>query len=311
MTSPSVTRQARRALRAPGATHDHLLREGILKLLAIKDSDIRLLTVEQCRDAVDKSLHAGGAFSATIPLVSLFYGGFMSLDIADPTRRGQDMFVLSKGHAVAALAAIYAELGYIDPAILKNSRSYTSILNGHPGPLLPGVAIATGPMGQGLGVAQGFAIAGRATHPRFDSYCMVGDGELQEGPIWEAVLYAAQSRLDNFCVLVDRNNGQLDIHDRMVFPMPDLQPVFESFGWQVHNVDATQYDAVFNALERFRFDPRNGKPTAIICNATKGYGAFSDFFNKHKVAAPDALIAQEIALQSERRRARGEEFARY
>jgi transketolase len=290
---------------------DDVVRQGVLKLLAIKDSDIRILTLEQCRDAVDNGLHAGGAFSATIPLVALFYGGFLQLDIADPTSPGQDLFTLSKGHAIAALASIYAELGYFDRQLLKNSRSYKSILNGHPGPLLPGIHLATGPMGQGLGVAQGFAVVGRATHPRFDSYCMVGDGELQEGPIWEAVLYAAQSRLDNFCVLVDRNNGQLDIHDRMVFPMPDLQPVLESFGWQVHNVDATQYDGVFTALERFRFGPRNGRPTAIICNASKGYGAFSDFFNKHKVAAPDALIAQEIALQSDRRRARVDEFSKY
>src|SRR5687768_12676213 len=161
MTSPSVTRQTRRALRAPGATHDHLLREGILKLLAIKDSDIRLLTLEQCRDAVDKSLHAGGAFSATIPLVALYYGGFIDVDVADPTRPGQDLFVLSKGHAVAALASIYAELGYIDRSVLKNSRSYTSILNGHPKPVLPGVHVATSPMRQRLAVAQGFAIAGR------------------------------------------------------------------------------------------------------------------------------------------------------
>jgi hypothetical protein len=86
-------------------------REGILKLLAIKDSDIRLLTLEQCRDAVDKSLHAGGAFSATIPLVTLYYGGFIDVDVADPTRAGQDLFVLSKGHAVAALASIYASWG--------------------------------------------------------------------------------------------------------------------------------------------------------------------------------------------------------
>jgi transketolase len=221
------------------------------------------------------------------------------------------MFTLSKGHAVAALASIYAELGYFDRQVLRNSRSYQSILNGHPGPILPGIHLATGPMGQGFGVAQGFAIAGRARHPQFDSYCMVGDGELQEGPIWEAVMYCGQNRLDNFCVLIDRNNGQLDIHDRMVFPMPNLQPVFESFGWQVHNVDATQYDSVFTALEHFRFNPRNGKPTAIICNATKGYGAFSDFFNKHKVAAPDTLTAQEIALQTEQRRARADEFAAY
>src|SRR5213076_1568363 len=175
MSPRSDTLHKRFGVRAPGATHDHLLRQGILKLLAVKDSDIRLLTLEQCRDAVDKSLHAGGAFSATIPLVALYYGGFVDIDVVDPTRAGQDLFVLSKGHAVAALASIYAKLGYFDRSVLKNSRSYHSILNGHPGPILPGIPIATGPMGQGFGVAQGFAIAGKLG-PCFDSYCMTGDG---------------------------------------------------------------------------------------------------------------------------------------
>src|SRR5271156_2016627 len=289
---------------------DYALRHGILKLLAIKDSDIRLLTLEQSRDAVDKGLHAGGAFSSIIPLVALFYGGFLRLNIEDPTERGQDMFNLSKGHAVAALASIYAELGYFDEKVLKNSRSFASILNGHPGPILPGVQIATGPMGQGIGVAQGFAIAGKSS-PRFDSYCMTGDGELQEGPIWEAVMYAGQNHLDNLCVLVDRNNGQLDLHTRMIFPMPELEAVFRSFGWQAHTVDATQFDGVVAALESFRFGSRNGMPTAIICNSRKGFGSFSDFLNKHKVTMPESVIGQEYALQSEQRQARIDEFAVY
>jgi transketolase len=291
-------------------SRDYVFRQGILKLLAIKDSDVRLLTLEQARDAVDKGLHSGGAFSATIPLVALFYGGFINLNIENPAKRGQDMFTLSKGHAVAALASIYAELGYFDRKVLRNSRSHESILNGHPGPVLPGIHIATGPMGQGCGVAQGFAIAGRL-NPRFDSYCMVGDGELQEGPIWEAVMYSGQNHLDNFCVLVDRNNGQLDVHSRMVFPMPPLDAVFESFGWHVHSVDATQFDGVYAALEKFRFGPRNGKPTAIICNSTKGYGAFTDFMNKHKVTMPDSLIAQEMELQTDQRQGRIDEFVAY
>jgi transketolase len=292
------------------ANRDYAVRQGVLKLLAIKDSDIRLLTLEQSRDAVDKGLHAGGAFSSIIPLVALFYGGFIHLDIEDPTRRGQDIFTLSKGHAVAALASIYAELGYFDRKTLKNSRSFASILNGHPGPILPGVHIATGPMGQGFGVAQGFAIAGR-TSPRFNSYCVTGDGELQEGPIWETVMYAGQHHLDNLCVLVDRNNGQLDLHTRLIFPMPDLETVFRSFGWRAHTVDATQYDGVVAALDTFRFGPRDGKPTAIICNSTKGFGGFSDFLNKHKVTMPDTLIAQEHELQSNQRQARIDEFNLY
>lgn len=311
MGSPStVLAGGRVAGPEPIAPAGYLLRQGVLKLLAVKDSDIRILTLEQCRDAVDKGLHAGGAFSAVIPLTALYYGGFMDLDIADPTRRGQDLFTLSKGHAVAAMASIYADLGYFGREVLRNSRSYSSILNGHPGPILPGVHIATGPMGQGFGVAQGFAIAGRVS-PRFDSYCMCGDGELQEGPIWEGVMYAGAKKLDNLCVMVDRNYGQLDVHSKTVFPMPDLAPVFRSFGWQAFDVDATQHDGVYTALEQFRYGARNGQPTAIICSTTKGYGALSDFFNRHKVAAADALLAQELALQGQQRDDRVAEFGRF
>jgi transketolase N-terminal domain/subunit/transketolase C-terminal domain/subunit len=285
------------------------VRQGILKLLAVKDSDIRLLTLAQSRDAVDKGIHAGGALSATIPLVALYYGGFLDIDVADPTRRGQDLFTLSKGHAVAALASIYAELGYFDQSHLKNSRSFNSILNGHPGPVLPGIHVATGPMGQGLGVAQGLAIAGR-TAPRFDSYVLTGDGELQEGPIWESVMFAAAKHLDNFCVMVDRNYGQLDLANRMIFPMPELSGVFTAFGWNACDVDATDYDGVYTALERFRFGPRNGKPTAIVCHSTKGFGGLSEFLNKHKVTTPDKLIEQEIEQQQDQRRRRVEDFNR-
>src|SRR5271169_6669725 len=161
MSQPALSTQRQRALgRAALASADQLVRQGILRLLAIKDSDVRMLTLEQCRDAVDKGLHAGGAFSAVIPIVSVYYGGFLVPDVCNPTRLGQDLFVLSKGHAVAPLAAIYAELGYFSREILQGSRSYRSILNGHPGPVLPGIHLATGPMGQGLLVAEGFALAG-------------------------------------------------------------------------------------------------------------------------------------------------------
>lgn len=292
------------------SSRERLLRQGLLRLLSIKDSDIRILTLEQNRDAIDSGLHAGGAFSATIPLVALFYGGGLRLNIEDPTQAGQDIFTLSKGHAVAALASIYADLGYFDASVLRNSRSYDSILNGHPGPVLPGIHIATGPMGQGIGVAQGFAIAGRS-EPRFKSYCMVGDGELQEGSVWEAVMYAGQHHLDNLCVLIDRNYGQLDIHTKNIYPMPDFGNVFRAYGWQAIDVDATQYEGVITALEVFRYGSHDGKPTAIVCNTTKGYGALSDFFNRHKVTSSNALIAQEMEQQQERRRRRVADTANF
>ena len=126
-------------------------------LLRIKETKLRISILDQAHEAVDKGIHAGGAFSSVIPLVALYYGGYISYDAKQPTREGLDYFVLSKGHAVAALASVYADLGFFDDSLLKNSRCCSSLLNGHPGPILPGVPISTGPLGEGICVAEGFA----------------------------------------------------------------------------------------------------------------------------------------------------------
>ncbi|MDR8394093.1 hypothetical protein NC796_23270 [Aliifodinibius sp. S!AR15-10] len=287
-----------------------LVRKGIVQLLEIKDSDIRMASLYQCRHAVDKAIHIGGAFSATIPMVSLYYGGIIDVNVEQPTATDQDMFILSKGHAVATLASIYADLGYFDKSVLENSRSIKSILNGHPGPVLPGVHLATGPMGQGMGVAQGLAIAGQRA-PQFDVYAITGDGELQEGPIWEAVMYAGFKRLENFCVMVDHNGGQLDNVSHLHFPYHDMGSAFESFGWRVLEVDATKLHNVYRALLEFKYGEREGKPTAIICKSTKGHGGFSDFMNNHKTNISDDILDQEEALQKQQRAARDKEFCEF
>ena len=287
-----------------------LIKKGTTHLLQIKDSDIRLMNLYQCRYSVDSSIHIGGASSATIPMVNLFYGGIININVEQPTSLGQDMFVLSKGHAVATLASIYADLGYFDRSVLKNSRSVSSILNGHPGPLLPGVHVATGPMGQGLGVAQGFAIAGQRS-PKFDVYAMTGDGELQEGPIWESVMYAGYKRLDNLCVLLDNNNGQLDIVTTLHFPYNSLSANFTSFGWKVIEVDATKYHTVYSALLEFKYGERDGRPTAIICKSTKGHGGLSDYMNTHKATIPNDILDQEDKMQLQQRSAREKEFFQF
>lgn len=274
---------------------DTLIKKGIIRLLEIKDSDIRLTNLYQCRHAVDKAIHIGGASSAVIPMVSLFYGGIINLNVSQPTAMDQDIFVLSKGHAVATLASIYSDLGYFDQALLKNSRSILSPLNGHPGPLLPGVHIATGPMGQGMGVAQGFAIAGQRTRS-FDVYALTGDGELQEGSIWESVMYAGQQKLENLCVMVDSNGGQLDRVSSLHFPFKSLAESFASFNWRVFEVDATQYTMVLSALSVFKHKERDGRPTVIICNTTKGYGSFSSYMNNHKVSISEDLLDQESGI---------------
>ncbi|MEJ7739236.1 MAG: transketolase C-terminal domain-containing protein [Chitinophagaceae bacterium] len=287
-----------------------LINRGITRLLEIKDSDIRLLNLHQCRYAVDNAIHIGGAFSATIPMVSLFYGGIIDLNIEQPTATDQDLFVLSKGHAVATLASIYADLGYFDRSVLENSRSISSILNGHPGPLLPGVHVATGPMGQGMGVAQGFAIAGQKS-PGFDVYAVTGDGELQEGSIWETVMYAGYKRLDNLCVMVDNNGGQLDIVNTLHFPYHGLGASFASFGWRVIEVDATKYHTVYEALRKFKYGKRDGMPTAIICKSTKGHGGFSDYMNNHKTSITNDVLDQECGLQKQQRETREKEFCTF
>ena len=287
-----------------------LEKQATTRLLEIKDRDIRLKSLQQCRHAVDGAIHIGGAFSATIPMVSLFYGGFINLNIEQPTDPDQDIFVLSKGHAVATLASIYSDLGYFDKSVLEQSRSINSILNGHPGPVLPGVQIATGPMGQGLGVAQGFAILGQKS-PGFDVFAMTGDGELQEGPIWEAVMYAGSERLENFCVMVDHNGGQLDITNRLHFPYHNLGASFASFGWRVVEVDATRYHMVCDALYDFKFGARDGRPTVIICHTTKGHGGFSNLMNKHKTAIPKQVLDLETQLHEKSRRQREIGFCQF
>lgn len=287
-----------------------LLKKGINQLLEIKDADIRLLNLHQCAHAVDKSIHIGGAFSATIPMVSLFYGGIIDVNVENPTAVNQDQFVLSKGHAVATLASIYADLGYFDMDTLKNSRSISSILNGHPGPVLPGVHVATGPMGQGMGVAQGFAIAGQRS-PNFDVYALTGDGELQEGPIWEAVMYAGAKKLENLCIMVDNNGGQLDNVTSLHFPYNSLGASFASFGWKVMEVDATKYHSVYEALHSFKYEPRDGRPTVIICKSTKGFGGFSKQMDNHKTSLTSEILDQESGLQNQSRRNREKSFCEF
>jgi len=282
-------------------------KKGLHKLLLVKDSDLRIMTLEQGLQAVDKGIHSGGAFSAVVPLTALYYGGYMNYSVKNPTAEGQDMFVLSKGHAVASMASIYADLGYFDKSVLDNSRSHESLLNGHPGPILPGVHISTGPLGQGCCVAQGYAIAG-TINSSFNVFSLLGDGELQEGIVWESVMHAAHKKLDNLCFIVDKNHGQLDRSDRMILPMDRVEEQFKGFGWRVISVDGTKYEPVCNALETFTKAPRDGRPTVIICNTKKGFGAFSQFLTKHKVTLKEELTHQEIGLQRQRREQREHDF---
>ena len=271
-------------------------RAAFIKLLEVKETSLRAGMLEQAYSAADKGMHIGGAFSALIPLTALYYGGYIDTDVENPTDTGNDIFILSKGHAVAALAQIYADMGYFDESVLYGSRSLNSILNGHPGPLLPGVHVSTGPLGEGICVAEGFAIAGKRGK-EFNVFAMTGDGELQEGIAWEAFMYAAQRKLSNFCVLVDCNDGQLDDISRLIVPFSDLGEQIESFGWNVCEVDSTRFAPVLSALDRFKYGAGDGRPTAILCKSAKGYGGFSSVTCRHKIQLDEKTYLTEKELQ--------------
>jgi len=285
-------------------------RKGLIKLLELKDADVRASILHQGTSAIDKGVHIGGAFSAVIPLVALYYGSVMEYDVQDPTRTDKDLMILSKGHGVAALASIYADVGYFSSEILEHSRSHQSILNGHPGPILPGVPIATGPLGQGLAVAQGFALHAK-NHSSSRVFAVAGDGELQEGIVWEAFMFAAQKRLDNLCVIIDKNHGQLDDHTKLHIGMDALDQQLEAFGWKVVTVDGTRFDQLLGVLDDFVNGTPDGRPLAIISETYKGFGAFSAGLNKHKITLGDDLFVQELALQKARRKARAEAYIQY
>ncbi|MGI6154226.1 MAG: transketolase, partial [Christensenellaceae bacterium] len=266
-------------------------------LLKVKETQIRMSIIDQAMNAIDRGIHSGGAMSAVTPLITLYYGGFIKYDVQNPTKREQDYFVLSKGHATATMTSIYADLGYFSTELLKNTRAYYSIVNGHPGPILPGVHVSTGPLGEGICVAQGLAIAGMIDGI-FDVFTMTGDGELQEGMAWESIIYAGQHGLSNLCVLVDNNSGQLDTYDRLLYPSDaHLAEQFESFNWNALEVDANSFDGLLNTLSAFKYGNRNGRPTAIICKSRKGVGGFSALFNKHKISMDEQLYANEMELQ--------------
>ncbi len=286
---------------------EYILQKGKELLLEYKDSILRISVLQQAADAVDNGVHIGGVFSAVIPLATLYYGGFIQLDIENPTAEDQDVFVLSKGHSVAAITTIYADKGYFPKDLLKNTRSIESIINGHPGPLMPGVHISTGPLGQGLSAAAGFALIGREA-PKRDVYCMSGDGELQEGSIWEAVMYAGETGLENLCLIVDRNYGQLDCTNRLILGLGDLKAKFEAFGWRVFEIDGRSYSQAYEAFDTFKNKVRDGRPTVIISNTTKGFGGFSNLTDSHKTNFSGKVFELEMEYQKKRLANRAQEL---
>jgi transketolase len=270
-------------------------------LLTIKECDLRADTLEQCGASIDRGIHIGGAYSALPPLTALYYSGLMKYDLQNPASTDQDIFILSKGHAIAALASVYADIGYIEKKHLKGSRGYGALIKGHPGPVIPGVPVATGPLGHGISLSAGYALK-RKEEKNGNVYCLVGDGELQEGSCWEGIMFAGDRKLNNLCVIVDKNDGQSDDTSKLLIRMDNMRERFEAFGFRVLDASGDDMASILSALDAFCQVPQSPRPTAIICQSNKGIGGYGALTTKHKVNFTKEDLEREMKLLSNGRR---------
>ena len=214
--------------------------------------------------------HPGGSLSAADIVATLFFG-VLRHDPLRPDWDARDRFVLSKGHAAPVLYAALAEAGYFDRSHLKTLRKLGSILQGHPdSKKTPGVAVSTGSLGQGLAVANGMALALRMNANPARVFCLLGDGELQEGEVWEAAMFAPHHRLDNVTAIVDHNGLQIDGACEDVLCLGGVAEKLHAFGWEVREADGHDVGQLLAALTPPPATP--GRPVAVVAYTVKGKG---------------------------------------
>lgn len=217
-----------------------------------------------------KSGHPGGSLSAADMLTYLYFEA-MNIDPADPKKADRDRFVLSKGHIAPALYSVLSNRGYFPTSDLTTLRHTGSYLQGHPDMKhIPGVDMSSGSLGQGLSAAVGMALAAKLDGKSYRVYAMCGDGEIEEGQIWEASMFASFKKLDNLTVIVDNNNLQIDGSiDEVCSPYP-IPEKFAAFGFNVIEINGHDFDEIEKAVEEAK--ATSGKPTAIIMKTVKGKG---------------------------------------
>ncbi len=241
-----------------------------------------------------KAGHPGGSLSAA-DIYTYLYFEEMNIDPKDPVKPDRDRFVLSKGHTAPGLYSVMAQRGYFPVEELTTLRKLGSRLQGHPSmQYLPGLDMSSGSLGQGISVACGMALSAKLDNKDFRTYTLLGDGEIEEGQVWEAAMFAGFRKLDNLVVIVDNNGLQIDGPvDQVCSPYP-IDKKFEAFNFHVINIDAHDFDAIRAAFKEAR--ETKGQPTAIIAHSTKGKGV-SFMENQvawHGVAPNDEEYAQAM-----------------
>lgn len=237
--------------------------------------------------------HLGASLSA-IDILAVLYFVRMRHDPSNPDWEGRDRLILSKGHAAPALYAVLAEAGYFPPEELNSLRKLGGLLQGHPENTIPGVDASTGSLGQGLSIAVGMALAAKMDGAAHKVYAIIGDGELNEGQIWEAALTAGHHCLDNLVAIVDRNQFQLSGRTEEIKALEPVGDKWKAFGWEVIEADGNDPPSILDALDVCALT--EGKPSVIIARTTKGKGVSFMEGNKFMKAVPDASeLARALA----------------
>ena len=231
---------------------------------------IRTDIIEMVHEA--GSGHPGGSLSCTDILSALYFGGVLNHDPSNPKWDGRDYFILGKGHAAPALYATLAEAGYFPVEELKTLRKLGTRLQGHPDSnLLPCVEVSTGSLGQGLSIAAGLAAGMHLDEKSNRVFVLMGDGECQEGQVWEAATFAAFKNLGNLIAIVDINGLQIDGHVEKVCASGSLKDKFAAFGWETHEVNGHDMDALIELLSSCKASDTS-KPKLVIAHTVKGKG---------------------------------------
>jgi len=238
-----------------------------IKLLKSKANQMRKLIVRMLAKAA--SGHPGGSLSSA-DIIAALYFSVMRHDPRDPCWGDRDRFHLSKGHCCPALYAALSLCGYFPEEKLLTLRALGSMLQGHPDRKVPGVEVASGSLGQGLSISVGMSLAAKMDKKDWRVYCLMGDGELQEGNIWEAAMSAAHFKLDNLCGIVDFNRFQIDGRTEAVMNLEPLVNKWEAFGWHVMECDGHNIEELLGAFDKAKFIKL--KPTVIIAHTVKGKG---------------------------------------
>lgn len=262
--------------------------------------ELKQIAIELRKSAVTmiyeaQSGHPGGSLSV-IDIITALYFKEMNIDPANPKWENRDRFVLSKGHVCPILYAALGKLGYFPKEYLHKLRQEGSILQGHPDmKKCPGIDISTGSLGQGLSCAVGMAIVAKRDHKDYRVFAMVGDGECDEGQIWEAVMAGYKYQLNNLIVFVDNNKLQLDGTCDEIMPNIDLGKRFEAFGYEVFYIDGHNMDEIVATLDKIRVS-QNNRPKAIIADTIKGRGVsfMENQLGWHGVAPNDEEYKQAM-----------------